>query len=117
MEVLNKRISNFFKVLSDPTRLNILEFLKDNPSTSIQIQKSLNISQSYASHQLKKLFDADLIDYEKKGKKKCYKPKNNAIYKLLALIQSYIFKLEKEKYEKFNLINEFKTIKDFSDVF
>ena len=117
MEDLKKRISNFFKVLSDPTRLNILEFLKDNPSTSIKIQTSLNISQSYASHQLKKLYDADLIEYEKKGKIKYYKPKNNDIYKLLALIQSYIFNLEKEKYEKFNLIDEFEPIKDFSDMF
>ena len=117
MEDLKKRISNFLKVLSDPTRLSILEFLKDNPSTSIKIQTSLNISQSYASHQLKKLFDADLIEYEKKGKIKYYKPKNNGIYKLLALIQSYIFKIEKEKYERFNLIDEIEPIKDFSDMF
>lgn len=114
---MKKRTSNFLKVLSDPTRLSILEFLKNNPRTSIKIQTSLNISQSYASHQLKKLYDADLIDYEKNGKIKYYKPKNNGIYKLFTLIQSYIYKLEKEKYEKFNLIDEFEPIKDFSDVF
>jgi len=117
LEDLRKRTSNFLKILSDPTRLSILEFLKDNPSTSIKIQISLNISQSYASHQLKKLNDADLIEYEKKGKIKYYKTKNNGISKLLALIQSYIYKLEKEKYEKFNLIDEFEPIKDFSDMF
>lgn len=114
---MKKRISNFLKVLSDPARLSILEFLKDNPSTSIKIQKTLNISQSYASHQLKKLYDADLIDYEKKGKIKYYKPKNNGIYKLLAIIQSYIFKLEKEKHDKFILIEDIEPIKDFSDMF
>jgi len=117
LEDLKERISNFLKVLSDPTRLNILEFLKDNPSTSGKIQTALNISQSYTSHQIKKLYDADLIEYEKRGKIKYYKPKSNGIYKLLAIIQLYIFNLEKKKYEKFSLIDEFEPIKDFSDMF
>ncbi|MFW9897205.1 MAG: ArsR/SmtB family transcription factor [Candidatus Thorarchaeota archaeon] len=105
------------KVLSDPTRLGILEFLKNNPSTSIDIQKTLNISQSYTSHQLRKLIDANLIEFEKKNKIKYYKPRNNDIYKLLTIIHSYIFKIEKEKYEKFNLIGKIEPIKDFSEMF
>jgi len=117
VEELRNRISNFYKVLSDPTRLHILEFLKDNPSTSIQIQEALNISQSFTSHQLKKLYDNDLIEYEKKGKIKIYKPKNMNIYKLIAITQSYLLKLEKEKFEKFNLINKLESAKDFSDIF
>jgi DNA-binding transcriptional ArsR family regulator len=116
MEDLKKRIVNFFKVLSDPVRLDILDFIKNNPSTSENIQTALDISQSYASHQLKKLYDADLIDYEKRGKIKIYQPKDNGIYKLLDLIQSYIFKFEKEKYEKFKLIDKFEPVKDLSDI-
>jgi DNA-binding transcriptional ArsR family regulator len=117
MEDIKKRTINFFKVLGDPVRLEILELIKNNPSTSGKIQETLNISQSFASHQLKKLFDADLIEYEKKGKTKIYKAKNDSIYKLLALIQSYIFKLEKEKYEKFTLLDELETVGDLSNVF
>lgn len=116
LEDLKKRTINFLKVLSDPTRLDILEFIKKNPSTSGKIQKALNISQSFASHQLKKLYDADLIEYEKEGKIKIYKPKNRNIFKLLALIQSYIFNLEREKFEKFSLINEFEPVSDLSDI-
>lgn len=110
-------MSNFFKVLSDPTRLYMIEFLKDNPSTSIQIQDDLNISQSFVSHQLKKLYDNDLIEYEKEGKVKIYKPKNEDIYKLLAIVQSYILKLEKEKFKKFNLINKLESTNEFKDIF
>jgi ArsR family transcriptional regulator len=116
MEDLKKKTINFFKILSDPVRLDILKFIKSNPSSSGKIQAALNISQSYASHQLKKLYDADLIEYEKKGKIKIYKPKNNSIYKLLALIQSYIFKIEKEKHEKFNLMTKIEPISDLSDI-
>jgi hypothetical protein len=38
------------------------------------------------------------------------------IYKLIALIQSYIFELEKEKLEKFNLIEKPDSISNFSDI-
>jgi len=116
MEDLKKRTINFLKVLGDPVRLDILEFLKNNPSTSRKIQLTLKISQSYASHQLKKLYDADFIEYEKKGKIKIYKPRDSTIYKLIALIQSYIFRIEKEKLEKFSLIEEFEPVRDFSDI-
>jgi ArsR family transcriptional regulator len=116
MEDLKKRTITFFKVLSDPVRLDILEFIRKNPSTSGKIQAALNISQSYASHQLKKLYDADLIDYEKKGKIKIYKPKDDNIFKIIEIVQSYIFKLEKEKYEKFNLLNKFETVNDLNDI-
>ena len=54
---------------------------------------------------------------EKIGKVKYYKPKNNGIYKLLALIQSFIFNIEKEKYERFNLLGQLEPIKDFNDIF
>ncbi len=76
----------------------------------------MNISQSFTSHQLKKLYDADLIEYDKKGKIKIYRPKNMNIYKLLALIQSYIFNLEKEKLEKFNLIEKPESVSNLSDI-
>jgi DNA-binding transcriptional ArsR family regulator len=116
VEDLKKMTIDFLKVLSDPIRLDILEFIKNNPSTSRKIQVALNISQSFASHQLKKLYDADLIEYDKKGKIKIYRPKNMGIYKLIALIQSYVFNLEKEKLRKFSLIKEFEPISDFSDI-
>lgn len=117
LDDLKNRTVNFLKVLSDPVRLDILELMKENPSTSGEIQAVLNISQSFASHQLKKLLDAGLIKYEKKGKVKIYKPKNRSIYKLIGLIQSYIFKLEKKKFEEFSLINEFEPVSDFNDIF
>jgi DNA-binding transcriptional ArsR family regulator len=116
MENLKRRTVDFLKVLGDPIRLEILEFIRNNPSTSRKIQNALNISQSYASHQLKKLYDTDLIEYEKKGKIKIYKSRNDDIYKLIAIIQSYIFKIEKEKLEKFSSIDEFNPIIDFSDI-
>ena len=109
-------MAKFLKVMSDPTRLEIITFLKDNPSSSNDIQVALGLSQSYTSHQLKKLYDADLIEYDKKGKIKVYRPKNMSIYKLLALIQSYVFELEKEKLEKFNLIEKPESIINFSDI-
>ena len=117
MENLNILMSKFLKVLSDPIRLKIIEFLQENPSSAGKIQDELNLSQSYTSHQLKKLKDVDIVTYKRLGKKKKFKIKNKGIYKLIALIKAYILKTEKEKFEKIKSLEKTKAIPDFKDLF
>jgi ArsR family transcriptional regulator len=97
MDNLTDEVVNLLKVLSDYTRLNILELLKENKMYSNAIQKKLNKSQSTISQQLGILLDADIITYEKKGKKNLYSIKNPQILKILASVERYILNQKKEK--------------------
>jgi ArsR family transcriptional regulator len=117
MENLNILMIKFLKVLSDPTRLEIIDYLKDNFSTAGEIQNKLNLSQSYTSHQLKKLVDVDIVTYNKLGKKKIFKIKNKEIYKLISLIKSYILQLEKEKIQQIRSLEQSESIPKFKDFF
>lgn len=117
MENLNIMMIKFLKVLSDPVRLKIIEYLRENPSSAGNIQKKLNLSQSYTSHQLKKLKDVDIVTYERLGKRKKFKIKNKGIYRLLSLIKTYILKQEKEKLEKIRSLEQSTSIPDFQDLF
>ena len=117
MEHLTDLVANFLKVLSDPTRLKIIVFLKDNPSTSTQIQKELGLSQSYASHQLKMLSNNGVTRSERVGKSKIFKINNENIFKLIALIKSYVIKNERFKLQKLSVLENFEEEQDLGELF
>ena len=117
MENLNILMVRFLKVLSDPVRLKIIEYLRDNPSSAGKIQDNLNLSQSYTSHQLKKLKNVDIITSKRKGRKKKFEIKNKGIYKLISLIKAYILKAEKEKLEKIKSLELSTSVQEYKDLF
>lgn len=100
MSELTKNIADFLKILSDQTRLDILELLKNGEKTSKEIQKVLKKSQSTISQHLKKLHDEDLISIEEKENLNYYKIKYQYIFKILSFVQSFIITLQKEKIRK-----------------
>lgn len=101
MESVILLLSKFLKVLDDPVRLQIIDYIENNPVTAGKIQRELNLSQSYTSHQLKKLVEMNIVDFERNGKEKIFKIKHQGIYKLISILKSYIIDLEKKKYEEF----------------
>jgi ArsR family transcriptional regulator len=107
MENLTSLLSKFLKVLADPIRLQIIDYIENNPVSASKIQKSLKLSQSYTSHQLKKLVEMNILDFERKGKEKIFKIKYQGIHKLISLLKSYIIDIEKKKYEDFKSLKEF----------
>ncbi len=73
---INRRLTGFFSVLSDETRLKILMSLIDGPRTVNDIHKTVGkdgITLSAISHQLKQLNDQKIISYDKKGREKHFK--------------------------------------------
>ncbi|MHA2180533.1 MAG: ArsR/SmtB family transcription factor [Promethearchaeota archaeon] len=89
----------FLRILADPTRLEILEFLKDNEKPSSEIQKKLKRSQSTTSKHLNMLVDNNLIFYDKKENIKYYKIKNINIFNLIDRINSIVADINKEKFK------------------
>ena len=102
MSELSQKIAEFFKILSDGTRLDILDFLKDGDKTSEQIQNELNKSQSTISQQLKTLTDSELITSEKKGIMNYYSIKYDYVFKILNFVKSFVITLQKEKVRRFS---------------
>lgn len=107
MSDLTEKIADFLKILSDQTRLDILELLKNGEKTSKEIQKTLKKSQSTISQHLKKLYDEDLIDIrtEEKENLNYYTIKYPYIFKILTFVQSFVITLQREKIRKLSELN------------
>ena len=83
----------FFSTLSNPTRLAILEFLREGPRSVTEISKALSQEQSMISHNLKPLERCRFVFSERRKKKRFYSLNRETIEKLFK-----IFAYHAEKY-------------------
>ena len=65
-------LSDFFKILGDSTRINILFAIDKVPMCVCDIANLLGMTKSAVSHQLKILRQCDLVTYKKRGKNVIY---------------------------------------------
>lgn len=63
-----QKVSQLYKVLSDPTRLRILLLLKQGELNVTAIGEQLKMEQSAVSHQLKLLRDTHVVRSRREGK-------------------------------------------------
>ena len=64
------QLAETFKAVADPARLRLLNFIAAQPSGEAcvcYLMKPLGLSQPTVSHHLKILFDAGLLDRERRG--------------------------------------------------
>jgi len=66
------QMSESFKALSDPTRLQILGLLFAGERTVGDLADHLDVSQSAVSHQLRLLRALDIVRYHKEGREVYY---------------------------------------------
>ncbi|MFX1325462.1 MAG: ArsR/SmtB family transcription factor, partial [Promethearchaeota archaeon] len=91
-----RSIVEFLKVLADPTRLEILDYLKDNEMAASDVKGRLKRSQSTVSKHLKLLVNNNLINFEKKANIKYYKLNNDIdISNLITQISSIVTSINK----------------------
>jgi DNA-binding transcriptional ArsR family regulator len=69
---LNKTCYQFFSTLANPTRLAILEFLRNSPKNVTEIAEALNQEQSMISHNLRSLEKCRLVFSERRKKERLY---------------------------------------------
>ena len=68
-------LAGWFKVLADPARLRLLSLVAAQDETcACDLVEPLGVSQPTVSHHLKVLFDAGLVDREKRGRWVFYRP-------------------------------------------
>ena len=66
------KVSNFFKIIGDPTRLKILYALDNNEMCVCDIANLLNMTKSSISHQLRLLKENGLVKSRRDGKEIYY---------------------------------------------
>ena len=83
-EDVTERLADTFKVLSDPTRIKIINALANKELCVCDISELLDMSQSAISHQLRKLRDLKLVKHRKEGRTVYYSLNDYHIFQLFS---------------------------------
>ena len=75
--------ARFFRVLSDPTRLAILELLLERPRTVSELVGALDCPQSRVSNHLACLRWCEFVDTERDGRQVTYRIREQRVRKLI----------------------------------
>ena len=75
--------AKIFKALSDPVRLDILNFLRDEEKCVCKIIPHVNLIQSAVSRHLKILKDCGIVKYRKDGNRRLYSITDPKIFKII----------------------------------
>ena len=89
-------MSDFYKALSDSTRIKIINILKDNELCVCDISAILNMTKSAISHQLKNLREMNLIKARKKGKEVWYSLADNHVLDVFNISFEHVKEAENE---------------------
>lgn len=96
----NRFKSTVFNALSDPIRLEIVEYLRDGEKCVCEIVPHLNLIQPLISRHLKTLRDAGIVRCRKDGTKRMYSIVDPRIYGVIDTLRPEILKiLAKEAFE------------------
>ncbi len=79
----------FFKVLANPTRLAILEALRDRSRSVTEIAETLKQEQSMISHNLKTLEKCRFVLSERKAKQRIYSLNRETVEPLFKLFTNH----------------------------
>jgi len=75
----------FFSTLANPTRLAIMELLRDRPRSVTEISEALNQEQSMISHNLKPLERCKFVFSERRKKERFYSLNKETMEKLFKI--------------------------------
>jgi DNA-binding transcriptional ArsR family regulator len=89
--------------LSDPLRLDIMQFLRDGEKCVCKIVPHLNLAQPIVSRHLRILREAGLVRCRKDGTKRLYSVTNPEVYDVIdALTPKLLGNLAKDAFENLN---------------
>jgi ArsR family transcriptional regulator len=86
----NQLISNIFKALSHPIRLQIVKLLKDKPLCVCEILPQLESEQSNTSQHLSVLKNQGIVDSKKDGLMVIYRIKSPEVYQMIEIAEGII---------------------------
>jgi len=89
-------VANFLSVISDSTKLKIINYLLNGEKCVCEIVPYTNTKQSNVSLQLKKLVDAGILGSRREGKKIMYRIVDYRVCEIFKLMQVSPNKVNKE---------------------
>ena len=100
--------AKLFRGFSDPSRLSILEALRDGPKTVGDIVESTGLSHSNTSNHLGCLYDCGLVSRQQKGRFVHYRLSDQRVAELLRLADNLLTDVARGVYEciRYNLPSE-----------
>jgi len=92
---MNKRTheltyENFFKNFANKTRFQIINILAQGPKSVTQIAEETGKEQSRISHHLRELRNCNVINVEKKGKKRIYSVDKETVLPILKIAEEHV---------------------------
>ena len=88
----NQMISNIFKAIAHPTRLQIIRLLKEKPLCVCDILPQLESEQSNTSQHLAVLKNQGIVESKKDGLMVIYKIKSPEVYQLIEIAEGIILR-------------------------
>lgn len=88
----NQLISNVFKALSHPTRLQIVRLLKEKPLCVCEILPQIESEPSNTSQHLAVLKNQGIVDSKKDGMMVIYSIKSPEVYEMIDIAENIILK-------------------------
>jgi DNA-binding transcriptional ArsR family regulator len=85
---LLEEFGQFFRLLSEPARLQLLCHLKQGPMDVASLMEATGFSQSHISRQLGQLLRAGLVSCERDGVRLIYRADDQLVLDLCALVQN-----------------------------
>jgi DNA-binding transcriptional ArsR family regulator len=87
--MLREYKANVFHALAHPTRIAILEVLRDGEVSAKSIQENLGIEQANLSQHLAILRSRDIVSSRKEGNQVFYSVRNKVLLKVLDIMRQY----------------------------
>lgn len=95
--VITKMIGDYFRSLAHPTRIEILQLLKDRDEMCVcEIVEKLKKDQSNISRHLNALKRSGIIEFRGEGVRSFYKIKHGEVCKMFDSVKSILHKQAKE---------------------
>ena len=79
-------VASYFQVLSEPTRLNILNFLRDGERNVGELARLCGFTTANISRHLTMLTTHGLVERESRGTSVFYRIADNSVYELCDLV-------------------------------
>lgn len=92
-DMVVKLTASYLKALSHPTRLKILNILRDEEELCVcKIFEELELEQSNVSQHLRVLKDQGILVSQRKGSMIMYRVKDNEVFTIIDKVQSILLK-------------------------
>ena len=81
-ESLAEMIAERFRILGDPTRIRLIDALRDGPLSGRELQEATGHSQQNVSKHLRTLFQAGMVDRTQDGTSARYSVTDEGVFEL-----------------------------------